>query len=88
MAAFATHPDFEPGAAFSSKDGGGQSVRQYKRVEDLNQIPYHEEMGEFNKTILRCSDAVFRINVAEMNTLKVATLKQMKEANRVMGLRN
>ena len=45
-------------------------------------------MGDFSKTVLRCQEAVFRINVAEMNVLKVATLKQLKEANRVMVLRN
>lgn len=67
---------------------GNPSIERYKRVEDLIQIPYHEEMGEFNKTILRCSEVVFKINVAEMNVLKVATLKQLKEANRVMVLRN
>ena len=45
-------------------------------------------MGEFNKTILRCAESIFKINVAEMNVLKVATLKQLKEANRVMVIRN
>ena len=64
------------------------SVEKYKQVEDLIQIPYHEEMGTINKTILRCSDATFRINISEMNTLKVVTTKQVKAANQAMVQRN
>lgn len=51
------------------------SVERYKQVENLLQIPYHEEMGEINRTILRCSDMCFKINYSEMNDLKVATMK-------------
>ena len=51
------------------------SVERYKQVENLLQIPYHEEMGEINRTILRCSDICFKINYSEMNELKVATMK-------------
>ena len=42
--------------------GGMASVERYKQIEDLIQIPHHEEMGEINKTVLRCSDATFRID--------------------------
>ena len=51
-------------------------------------MPYHEEMGEVNKTILRCSDATFKINYSEMNKLKVIILKQVKVANLAMVQRN
>ena len=56
----------------------------FAQVENLLQIPLHEEMGETNKTILRCTEATFKINVAEMNELGVATTKQMKAANQAM----
>ena len=45
-------------------------------------------MGEVNKTLLRSADGVFRINAADMNQLKVATMKQMREANKQMIQRN
>ena len=37
------------------------SLDRYLELEDMEKVPGHEEMGEFNKTILRCSDAAFRI---------------------------
>jgi len=64
------------------------SVDRFKQIEDLIQMPYHEEMGEVNKTILRCSDATFKINYSEMNKLKVIILKQVKVANLAMVQRN
>lgn len=45
-------------------------------------------MGNFNQTVLRCAEAVFNINVTEMNKLKITTIKQTKEANRAMIMRN
>lgn len=57
--------------------------------EDLAQkIPFYGEQGPINQTLLRCADGVFRINAADMNELKVATLKQMKAANSAMIQRN
>lgn len=51
-------------------------------------MPYHEEMGDVNRTILRCTDACFKINYSEMNEMKVVTLKQVKAANQAMSQRN
>ena len=44
-------------------------------MEDLKQIAFLEQMGELNRTILRSSDAVFKINYIEMNDLKVVVGK-------------
>lgn len=60
------------------------SIELYKSIEDLSQIPYHEEMGQANRTVLRCSDGCFKINYSDMNDLKVATMKQMRSANQAM----
>ena len=43
------------------------SVERYKQYEDLIQIPYYDEMGEANKTILRCSDGCYKVNYSQMN---------------------
>ena len=51
-------------------------------------MPYHEEMGKTNQTVLRCSDACFKINCSEMNELKLVTSKQAKAANSAMLQRN
>ena len=67
--------------------GGMASIERFNAIEDLSQIP-HAEMGEVNKTLLRSADGVFRINAADMNQLKVATMKQMREANKQMIQRN
>ena len=64
--------------------GGMASVEQYKIREDLTQIPFREEMGEANRTLLHCSESIFKINYTEMNEMKVATMKQMKAANSAM----
>ena len=68
--------------------GGMATIEHFNAIEDLSQIPYAEEMGEVNKTLLRCAESVFRIHPAEMNHLKVATMKQMREANKQMVQRN
>lgn len=45
-------------------------------------------MGPVNTTILRCADAVFKINPHEMNQMKIATQKQQKAATAAMQQRN
>lgn len=64
------------------------SLERYKQIEDLIQMPYLEEMGELNKTVLRCSDSCFKIVYSEMNAMHVVTLKQVKAANQAMCQRN
>ena len=65
-----------------------ESIEQYKKIEDLVQIPKHEKMGEFNKTVLRCADGSFKIFVAEMNELKPQKQKLVREAHKAMIQRN
>ena len=62
--------------------GGMATIEHFNAIEDLSQIPDAEDMGEVNKTLLRCADGVFRIHAAELNLLKVATMRQMREANK------
>ena len=52
------------------------SLEKFGIVEDLAQkIPFYGQQGPINQTLLRCADGVFKVNYAEMNELKVATLK-------------
>ena len=55
-------PDMAATNAYLNSLGSMQSLERYKQIEDMVQIPYHEEMGEPNKTILRCADGSFKIN--------------------------
>ena len=65
------------------------SLEKFGIIEDLAQkIPFYGQQGPINQTLLRCADGVFKVNYAEMNELKVATLKQMKAANAAMMQRN
>ena len=45
------------------------------------QMPYHEEMGEVNKTVLRCCDGTFNTRYSEINEMKLASKKQVKAVN-------
>ena len=42
--------------------GGVKAYTNFLKVEDINQIPYHEEMGPINKTVLKSSDGTFIID--------------------------
>ena len=70
-----TDNDLAAANEYLSSINRNESVERYKEIEDMIQIPYHEEMGQVNKTILRCSDTCFKINYSEMNNLKVATMR-------------
>jgi len=58
---------------FATISMSNSSLERYKQSEDMIQIPFHEEMGDFNKTVLRCSDGVFKINVTDLNNLKLTS---------------
>ena len=56
-------------------------------AEDKAQIPFHEDMGPINSTILKCMDGAFVIDPAKINPMGVSTVKLTKHAIQSMTQR-
>ena len=68
--------------------GGIKSYTKFEKLEDVNQIPYHEEMGPINSTILKSADGTFIIDASKINPMGVATYKMIKQASQAMIQKN
>lgn len=68
----------------------GSAIDRYRMAEDLSQIPFISK-GDFNKTVLRCAEASFKIDDSgreNQNQLGYITKRQSNLVSRAIAQRN